>query len=179
MRKFALFVVISLCAACTVHNKPAANIKFSRMESMRESYKIGRIEGVTKRYKLYFTSDVDLLSLFKQGEGFIGARLICALEDDADFSVKHTIKSSMRGDVERFKSSDDVDGYGYMSNINFKETLDNGTTHTYLDEKRIRDMLSRKNEIPCKVVMTIYLTNPYYSNTMYVPVADILREVNR
>ena len=120
MRKFALFVVISLCAACTVHNKPAANIQFSRMESIKESYKIGQIEGVAKTYKLYFTSDIDILNLFKSGGGLVTKRLICALEDDTAFSVKHTIERTAEGGISSNGSKlHDANEFGYVSDIVF------------------------------------------------------------
>lgn len=48
-----------------------------------------------------------------------------------------------------------------------------------LSVPELNDLLSRKKSIPCKVVITAYGYKTYSSNTMNIPTADLLREINK
>ena len=187
MRVVLLFVALSLCSACVPHNKPVANIQFSSVTSADKVYESLREVGgpiVIRNYTMHFTSNIEMLELFKKEDGtnpLVSARLVCALEDDTNFSVKHNMQRYVEdgikcGGLER-KSQGNV--FNYISEFDFFETKDDGGSESRLEKQELNNMLSQKREIPCKVVITVYLSTPYYSNAMYVPVKDILREVNK
>ena len=186
MRKVSLFLILSLCSACMPHSKPAANIEFYGVTSKERIFpplQEGGEPTKLREFTISFTSDIEMLELFKKEDGdnpLVWARLVCTLDDDTNFSVKHNLRRYARGEVELTKIGGKVqdDDYLYAFKLNFYEEND-GEGRSSLKNKELNRLLSGRHGIPCKVVMTVYLSAPYYSNTMYVPVKDLLREVNR
>lgn len=58
------------------------------------------------------------------------------------------------------------------ANLNFLNVEREGNSSLYA-------LLSQRKSVPCKVVVTAYGYKPYYSNTMNIPTADLLREINK
>lgn len=169
MKWLSFFVLVALCSACTKeHGKPIADITYRDFSGTGDGF-----------YDLALRSDVDLLSLFKAGEGFVGGRLECALSTDTDFSVEHVMQQSGYGALEAAEPIHSAEGFFFVASLSFRQTDADGTSSHSLSGKEVSALLAGKQDIPCKYVATIFGTKPYYSGTLMVPVRDILRELNR
>jgi len=162
-----LFVICSGCAKD--HVWPPANLSYVSVERDRSLYVI--------RYQ----SNIDVLDLFGRGErvGMASGMLHCALAEDQDFSVGKAIRFSAFGLISPDKRDGAPAGYSYLTHAFISETSSNRSSERYLSVAEINQLLSGKQQIPCKVVVTAYGYKPYYSNTMNLPVADLLREGNK
>lgn len=82
-----ILIVSTLATGCS-NAKPVANLEFAE------------ITKVPRAYEIKFSSDLNFDTLFAPGaeEKVVARRLICALDDDPDFSVKHTLKRYFRGE---------------------------------------------------------------------------------
>lgn len=164
MYKFLLLTLILICASCSLnHGKPIATLEYSGVERFQSS----------RIYQIYFTSDVAILDLF---ESRIGQGLVCALEDDIDFSMAHHIYRSGAGSVELVG---DTVGEGYRSEVMFSESAEGKGGEFILGGDDLSRLLMKRDYISCvfRAHTTTYKT--YFSNVMHVPTADLLRAVNK
>ncbi|PKA72794.1 hypothetical protein ATI02_5886 [Pseudomonas baetica] len=171
MYKFLLCLLFVYCSGCAKdHVKPAANLNFVSVE--REKSLL---------YVIRYQSDVDVLNLFDRGEreGMASGMLKCALADDQDFSVGKAIRFSAVGLIRSEKDQGNNTKFSYLTHAFVVETSDNRSSERDLSVAEMNQLLSNKKHIPCKVVITAYGYKPYYSNTMIIPVADLLREINK
>lgn len=180
-----IFITSFLCTSCMPHNKPVANIEYSGVTSIEKTFSSSQENGEpirAKEYTMLFTSDIELLELFKKDDGdnpLVWARLVCALDNDVNFSVEHRMQRYIHGTVEPdTQKIEPVTNFKYLSKFNFFETTDNGSSESYIDKEHLNYLLSKRTLIPCKVVMTVYLSSPYYSNTVNIPTKNLLREIN-
>ncbi|WP_439821942.1 hypothetical protein ACSPX5_13955 [Pseudomonas sp. HLG18] len=172
MHKFILCVFLVACAGCAKdHLKPPATLSFLSIDRKSGSL----------LYDIRYRSDIDVLDLFGRGErvGMASGSLECALADDTDFSVDKAIRFSAVGLVESDKGKGRDGSFSYITNAFLVETYNNRSSQRHLPTSELNQLLSGKQQIPCKVVVTAYGYKPYYSNTMNLPVADLLREVNK
>jgi len=164
-----LLVVIILMGmvGCASEAKPLANLTFSV------------IQKAPAGYTIEFYSDIEIDSLFasESTRKIVSRQLICALENDRNFSVEHKITRFFSGDVELQKTdSDNSDrGYRYLSNGLFYLSFNNGSRLAKLTEREVINLLSVQDELECKVVMTVFLSKPYYSAAMKIPVAQVVK----
>lgn len=150
-------------AGCTFkQSKPPANLQFSKIERV----------GNAPLYDLHFSSDIDILGPYKS---LIGVGLLCALEDDTDFSEGHQMKRFMSGGV-----SDDASGshLDFVSPVVFSESVANGNSERHLTPAEIRKLLVDKKQLPCKFFASATMIDTYFSNVMYVPVESIVRALD-
>lgn len=172
MKRMSVLLLAILCSSCAKdHSVPPANLDFLSIE--RSS--IGLL------YKIHYDSDVNLLDLFGRGMG-VGAAstmLECALGDDQNFSITNRFRYSAYGLIEVDEASHAGGKFNYMTSAFLRQTQNNGTSREDLTVQELNGLLSGKQQIPCKVVVTAYGYKPYYSNTMNIPVADLLREINK
>jgi hypothetical protein len=92
--------------------------------------------------------------------------------------VEHQLKYFASGRIELIQASTirDDGKFLYESAVHFWESPANEMgSDKSLAKEDLDFLIKNKNEIPCKVRMTVYLSSPYYSNTMFIPAADILR----
>ncbi|MEG0066447.1 MAG: hypothetical protein RR740_17790 [Pseudomonas sp.] len=171
MYKLFLCVVLAICSGCAKdHLQPPANLIFVSVERERSLL-----------YVIRYQSDVDVRDLFGRGErqGMISGTLRCALADDHDFSVGKAIRFSAIGLIRSEKNQANETKFSYLTPAFITETSDNRSSERDLSVAEMNQLLSNKQQIPCKVVVTAYGYKPYYSNTMHIPVADLLREINK
>lgn len=166
MIRFFVLVVLTCMVGCEV-DKPAANLTFSS------------IQKAHKGYVIEFYSDIDIDSLFssEHTRKIISRQLVCALENDRDFSVEHNMAKFFGGDVELQEGNTDKSGkkHRYLSNGLFYFNFDEGSRFARLAEDEVIDLISNTAEIDCKVVMTVFLSKPYYSATMKIPAREVVR----
>lgn len=159
---FLLLVMAS--AGCTFKQaKPPANLQFSKIERVAN----------TALYELHFTSDVDILGPYKS---LIGVGLLCALEDDPDFSEGHQMKKFMSGSVTDDKSGTHLD---FVSHVVFSESVANGNSQRNLSPEEIKKLLANRKFVVCKFFASATMIDTYFSNAMYVPVEEILKAVDK
>ncbi|MEO4047408.1 hypothetical protein AAFN46_10010 [Pseudomonas sp. CAU 1711] len=169
MKWLSLFTLFMLCSACAKeHGKPIANLTYLDVSGTEDGF-----------YDLSFSSDVDLLSLFRPGEGFVGGWLKCALAGDTDFSVENVMQQSGYGPLESVESGYSGSGFPFVASLSFRETDADGASSRPLSGSEVSVLLAGKQDIPCRYVATIFGAKPYYSGTLMMPVRDILREVHR
>jgi len=168
--RFLMLVLLIGLSACKFNARPVANLTFSTFQKVHAGYMIE------------FYSDIDIDSLFASAHTrkVVAKKLICALEDDRDFSVEHNMARFFRGGVEFQEAvlEKSRQKYRYLSDGIFYLSFDNGSQVTKLTEDEVVSLLSNKKEIECKVIMTIFLSRPYYSATMKISaekISDLLK----
>jgi hypothetical protein len=134
-------------------------------------------------YELTFESDTDFFASYwvRDRRPVVGRFLSCSLDDDTDFSVGHELSRFLRGNIESNgpRGTNQLTTFTYKVWLDFRETKNGGTTEQGLSRATVNKLLAGRSNIPCRVVMTIYLSKPYYSKTMQVPVTALLDKVNR
>lgn len=171
MFRFFLCVVLAVCSGCAKdHSQPPANLSYVSVD--RSSPLL---------YVIKYQSDVDVLNLFGRGErqGMVSGTLRCALADDHDFSVGKAIQYSAVGLVDSDIRENGNSKFSFSTSTFITETSSDRSTERDLSASELNHLLANKQQIPCKVVVTAYGYKPYYSNTMNIPVADLLREINK
>ncbi|VVP20467.1 hypothetical protein [Pseudomonas fluorescens] len=172
MKKLWIFLLAVLCSSCAKdHSVPPANLGFLKVER----------ENNGTLYAIHYNSDVNLLDLFGRGmrEGAASTMLKCALGEDEDFSITNRFRYSAYGVIDEDDANRTREKFNYVTSAFLRQTQNNGTSQEYLSVDELNSLLSAKQQIPCKVVVTAYGYKPYYSNTMHIPVADLLREINK
>ncbi|OEC44668.1 hypothetical protein A7D27_07275 [Pseudomonas sp. 1D4] len=153
------------CSACMKeHNQPLANL----------SYLHADIGERPISFNLYFTSDLNLDEVYSKLEGGnkISQKLYCSLEPKPIFQMGHVIPNFGLGTIELANKKSDL--YTYKADLYFAETKDDGRSYKFLNQKKIITILADRQEIPCKVVMYAFRYKAYFSNTLTLPVQDIL-----
>ncbi|WP_028620619.1 hypothetical protein [Pseudomonas sp. Ant30-3] len=164
MLRFSLFGLIVLCTSCSLnHGKPIATLTYSD---------IAELEG-TGIYQVRFTSDVEILELFKS---HIGQGLICSVGKDLDFSVAHQIKRSGYGFVERIE---DASEKKYQARVIFRESTGEKGAEIFPEGEALKHWIASDKYISCifRSHSTTYKT--YFSNVMRVPTGDLVRAIER
>ncbi|MFA2533205.1 hypothetical protein [Pseudomonas chlororaphis] len=112
-------------------------------------------------------------------DGIATAYFICALGDDQDFSVGPHLRDYAAGLIEEDATQTSASIFNFTTRLPLNETPNNGQSKTYLSKNQLNKLLANKQSIPCKVVITAYGYNPYYSMPMELPVKDLLREIRK
>lgn len=111
--------------------------------------------------------------------GMASGMFECGLSDDQDFSIKKFMRFTAFGVIEPEKDVSSKVGFSYLTHTFMSELSNGGGSRRDLSVAELNHLLANKQQIPCKVVITAYGYKPYYSNTMNIPVADLLREINK
>jgi hypothetical protein len=157
-----LFATIFSVSCSTNHGRPTATLHFGTVEITPSGF----------GFLMTFTSDIDLLALFGPA---IGEGLVCALEDDQDFSIGHYLKRSGRGSV-RF--IDDTTGGHYESKVIFREAGELQGQENILGGKALRDVLVKREFIVCAFRVNTTGNRTYVSNVMHVPASDLVQAID-
>ncbi len=168
LRLCAIALAVMATVSCS-HNKPSAKLNFVKVAKLQYSYQID------------FESDRNVEALFAENHNqkVVYRRFQCALENDHDFSVEHSIKLTFDGTMDISNNGKPLPNgkFGYTSTGDFIESVNNGSSSNELDDKFVRTLLAAKETIPCKLLMTIYFSNAYYSETMLIPTAALLKAI--
>ncbi|MFJ2488514.1 hypothetical protein [Pseudomonas sp. NPDC087639] len=166
--RFALLIVASLlCVSCAKsHDIRSAKLEFESIQSRSENI----------FFDVNFYSDMELLELFRREKkaNSYDQVFICALGEDTDFSVEHTISKAAMGLIEENKEPLRQAGFAYTARIAVKNVAEKKRSSTYLSREELEKLLVGKQSIPCKVVITATGYKAYYTQSMFIPVADIL-----
>ena len=156
--KFLLLAIFFILDGCSFNqDKAIANLDFSRIERVRD----------TPVYNLYFSADTDILGSYKSR---VGEKLMCALADDVDFNLNHRMKYFAQGAVSRDKTQP---GFKFVSQIIFNESISAGASERALGTSELKGLLSNKEYVACRFLVSATMISTYFSNVMYVPVVRI------
>ncbi|QXI16417.1 hypothetical protein [Pseudomonas hamedanensis] len=164
MSRFFLMLLLLICSACSMnHGKPAAKLSYSGVEELEDT-------GI---YQVRFRADVEILELFKS---HISQGLVCAVDDDLDFSVAHQIKRSGFGLVERDERGKENE---YKADVIFRESTGKKGAEIFPEGAVLSRWFTKRPFISCvfRAHTTPYKT--YFSEIMRVPSADLARAINR
>ncbi|MFJ5287309.1 hypothetical protein ACIP66_26190 [Pseudomonas sp. NPDC088429] len=157
--RLLLLLVFLACTSCAMnHGKPIAKITYSGVERYQD----------TRIYQVSFKSDVDVLDLFKSR---ISQTLLCSLNGDTDFSVAHRIDQYAEGMIERKSSANE-----FKADLLFSQVKD-ASSDSVMSSDQMKAVLQQKKTIVCKVRVNAYSYKTYFSESMEIPSADLLREV--
>ncbi|WP_146204658.1 hypothetical protein [Massilia glaciei] len=90
------------------------------------------------------------------------------------------MKQFLSGGVDPAEASIDTKTrrYNYIAVTDFYESLDGGTSRNLLFGSSLEKILKSRSTIPCRVVITVYLSQPFYSAPMSIPTGDIIKSIN-
>lgn len=165
----ALLLTVCLASGCG-ERKPAAKLSYVQMTLLASGTLVE------------FDSDVDLEALYAKNsdQKIVVKNLMCALGDDQNFDVTHKMPAYFLGSVQLHgKPNGESTRYRYRSIGQFYRDTPGQTDMKLLSGAELLPVLGIKKAVPCKVIMTVYMSSPYYSQAMMVPVADILRVAHR
>ena len=161
----ALLLTVLLASGCG-ERKPAANLSYVQMTTLASGTLVE------------FDSDIDLEALYAKNsdQKIVVKNLMCALGDDQNFNVTHKMRAYFLGSVQLHgKPEGETTRYRYRSIGQFYRDTPGQSDMKPIAGADLLPVLGNKTTLPCKVIMTIYMSSPYYSQAMMVPVADILR----
>ena len=168
MKTLSLIVLSMALSACMKdHGQKAADLAFISFKRDSQAY----------YYQVSFSSNIELLNLFKPSQelSVISKKLICSLDTPAVFDMNHRIDTYAEGDFSKVGSSSL--GFEYESNIYFAQSNSQGTSFDYLSAADISKQLAERTSLPCKVKITLFPYRAYYSNTLNIPVKQVLEAV--
>jgi len=164
-----IYLALLLCSGCVkTASIPPADLTLS-------SFRMGS----SNLFTAHFSSTVDLQNAFSDYEqsNQLSPTLICSLNRDTEFSSEHPIAVKAEGRV--IASSPAKPNYNFSSELIFYYTNPNGTQRDLNDYDAIKPLLESQNSIPCKVRITAYGYEAYYSNTLLIPSRVMIEQIFR
>ena len=167
-----LIILLATCLAACEAEAPVAHLSYVGFQT------------IGYNYHLKFASDLPVLDLFKDNKHQrpVLTELVCSLDADHNFDVNHRLKHFASGRIDFVEKSTGPGKTPYIfdSNMHFRESpVDEMGSDLSLAKEELDVLLKDKQAIPCKVRMTVNFSSQYYSETMTVPAADILRVVRK
>ncbi|CAI8969287.1 Lipoprotein [Pseudomonas sp. IT-232MI5] len=164
-----IYLGVLFCTGCVkTASIPPADLTLSSFEL-----------GPANLFTAHFNSTVDLQSAFNDYENSnqLSPTLICSLNRDTQFSSEHPIAVKAEGRVTA--SSQAKPNYKFSSDLIFYYTNPNGTQRDLNDYDAIKPLLASQASIPCKVRITAYGYEAYYTNTLLIPSRLMIEQIFR
>jgi hypothetical protein len=135
--------------------------------------------GPDNLFTAHFSSTVDLERAFNDYENAhqLTPTLICSLNRDPEFSSEHSITIKAEGRVTA--SSQAEPNYKFSSDLIFYYTNADGTQRDLNDYDAIKPLLASQASVPCKVRITAYGYEAYYTNTLFIPARIMIEQIFR
>lgn len=138
--------------------------------------------GSDGTYHLKFTSDQPVLDLFAsdKSQRVVYAALKCALGNDQNFDIEHSMKYRVEGTFEKDGTQPTAGQLPHVFDAIVHFWVSGPTEHSrnrYLHKEELAVLLKDKATIPCMVRMTVNFSSPYYSEIMQVPTKDLVAVV--
>lgn len=154
-----LLVMTTLTAGCS-DNYPKATIEFHKIYRSPQGF------------VFEFKSDInfDELHASNKHQKVVRKFLTCSLSNDEDLDIEHQLQYDFIGNIEPATQPSDPERelFHYSSIGDFHENTSSSSSNL-LRGTSLRRLLDSKKAIPCRVIMTVYLSSPYYSKVMLVP----------
>ncbi|VVN44164.1 hypothetical protein [Pseudomonas fluorescens] len=164
-----IYLGVLLCTGCVkTASIPPADLTLSSFEL-----------GPANLFTANFNSTVDLQNAFNDYENSnqLSPTLICSLNRDMEFSSEHSIAVKAEGRVNA--SSQARPNYKFSSDLIFYYTNPDGTQRDLNDYDAIKPLLTSQASIPCKVRITAYGYEAYYTNTLFIPARIMIEQIFR
>jgi len=164
-----IYLGVLLCTGCVkTASIPPADLTLSSFEL-----------GPANLFTAHFNSTVDLQNAFNDYEksNQLSPTLICSLNRDMEFSSEHPIAVKAEGRVTA--SSQAKPNYKFSSDLIFYYTNADGTQRDLNDYDAIKPLLTSQASIPCKVRITAYGYEAYYTNTLFIPARIMIEQIFR
>ena len=130
-------------------------------------------------YQVRFTADADLLNIFKPEDSPVGGLLRCSLVGDAVPSEHSSERYVAKGLVSSLAAGLTAPPFVFDSSIMFVENLNEGRSQRVLQAQELRELLGVRQAVPCVYRATAYGFKAYRSGVLWIPSADILRELDK
>jgi hypothetical protein len=175
VKKLIISAIALICSACArTPHIPTASLTFAGFAHYDDSL-------------LYVTleSDQNLSKVFniyeKQSQNT--PKLVCSLNHDINFDVNHTIKTRGIGLLEADATPSKNERFYFRSSLSFNATEEREISipTSITSGAVLETLLAGQESIPCQVYITAYGFKAYYTNTVYIPAADLiirLKEIN-
>lgn len=169
MARHLLLAVVPFFLGCAKdHHIPPAELGY-----------LGLSRQSTNLYQVSFTADADLLNIFKPEDSPVGGLLRCSLVGD-DMPNEHSSERYVaKGLVSSLAAGPTISTFLFHSSIMFVENLNDGRSYRDLKAPELREILTARQSVPCVYWATAYGFKPYRSGILQIPVADILREMDK
>ncbi|WP_103068690.1 hypothetical protein [Aquimarina sediminis] len=156
------------------HNIPQANLNYLKFKPIDKKHPILDI------YNVNFSSDIAIDSLLKEIGG--DPYLFCSLSNEnIDFGIEATGINNphLSGSFEKVKSSPKIEKLHYYTAEVIFYNADH-SSEEYLSKEFLKNHISKIECINCKVVNRFFMDTrkPYISNSMCIPVEDILKALD-
>ena len=166
----ALFALVILLSGCQA-KAPIAKLKYLDFTT-----------GSDGTHHLKFTSDQPILDLFasNKNQRVVYAALKCALGNDQNFDIEHSMKYRVEGTFEKDGTHPTAGQFPHVFDAIVHFWVSGPTEHSrnrYLHKEELAVLLKDKATIPCMVRMTVNFSSPYYSEVMQVPTKDLVAVV--
>ncbi|TDV41621.1 hypothetical protein EDF87_11672 [Pseudomonas helmanticensis] len=165
----AICLVILLCTGCVkTAGIPPADLTLSSFALSSNNL-----------FTAYFSYTVDLQNAFNDYEksNQLTPTLICSLNRDIDFSSEHSIAIKAEGRVDA--SSQATPNYKFSSDLIVYYSNADGPQRDLNDYDAIKPLLASQASIPCKVRITAYGYEAYYTNTLFIPSRVMIEQIFR
>ncbi|WP_148050436.1 hypothetical protein [Pseudomonas brassicacearum] len=174
-KKLLILTTALICSACArTPNIPTASLTFVGFANYGDAL-------------LYVTleSDQNLSKVFniyeKQNQNT--PKLVCSLNHDKNFDVNHTIKTRGIGLLEADATPSKNGHFYFRSSLSFNTTEEREISiPTPITSGAVLEtLLAGQESVPCQVYITAYGFKAYYTNTVYIPTANLithLKEMN-
>ena len=167
-RMLWLVMLLLLSGCARDHDIPPARLEYIDVSKKNKNF-----------YTIKFSSDADLLSVFKPEDSPVGGLLRCSLSSDDAANENGTERYVASGLIYAVKSQSRSDTFVYSSSVMFSESINDGRTYRPLEVRELREILNARQSVSCIYRFTAYGFKPYYSGLLSIPVRDILRELDR
>lgn len=123
-----------------------------------------------------FVSSVDLEELFKRNrvQKPVRTYLLCALGEDVNFDIERRMSYTIEGNFKVARRGSKI---AYQALGSLYASRGKGLEYEAIKSAEMIKILTKKDAIPCKVIITVYLSSPYYSDTLYIPMADLKKAI--
>ncbi|WP_192561993.1 hypothetical protein [Pseudomonas gozinkensis] len=135
--------------------------------------------GSSPLLEVKFSSASDLLNFFRinAGQSQVGNALICSLDDEVFFKERQQLKMYLEGDMVAVDRAGDGLRYIYSASVFAMQTLDGGTSGTFISEKQLLETLHSRDVVMCRFLTASHWYGPYYSEPMKVPAQAFVQAI--
>ncbi|MBI6680513.1 hypothetical protein [Pseudomonas viridiflava] len=173
--KLIALVTLLTCSACArTPNIPTASLTFAGFSQPGDPILYVKLE-----------SDQNLSEVFniyeQQNQNM--PKFVCALDHDNNFDVNHTIKARGIGLLEADTKPGKSGKFYFRSSLSFNTTEEKEVPvpMPITSGAALENLLAGQESIPCQVYVTAYGFKAYYTDTVYIPTANLvthLKEMN-
>ncbi|MPR03921.1 hypothetical protein [Pseudomonas kitaguniensis] len=173
LKKLLIFATALIFSACArTPNIPPASLTFKGFERREDSLLYVTLESdqnLSKVFTLYEKKNQNT------------PKLVCTLNHDKNFDVNHTIKARGVGLLEADATPNNTGKFYFRSSLSFNATEEREVPipTSITSGAVLENLLAGQQSIPCQVYITAYGFKAYYTNTVYIPTAELITHLKK